>query len=304
VHGRRVPYATNFPIYIVRLAKIVIFLLALQKRMMKSTFVLWTSLLVLLDVSESFTSRSLPLLSNKGAVLVKRRELETSSLQSFTKRESLTSLQSTILGDDDHEDENAKEPIDGITSSYQEQEQEQESRKETEEKPTAVKSLIDGLPFVELFRAPKKLPPIQVDDANLLLYDVFLIINLTLSISFWVTHRMEFDFLPFAFSEGCLLSIFWIASGLYHGMFLYSAVDGHYGSSDERGGPKAAATLALNTFVSAVNLRLVFAFLVAVAEHRPVGLAPSEELLPLEIGFGLLLMSSWRALHSFSTPRL
>ena len=213
-----------------------------------------------------------------------------------------SSLASSILGDDDdvHNEEEGKKGMEP-TNRYQEQES---SKDASNKKSTLQKSIMDGLPFVELFRSRQKLPPIQVDDANLLLYDVFLIVNLSLSISFWVTHRMNFEYLPFAFSEGCLLSIFWILSGLYNGMFLFSAVDGHYGSSDDRGGPKAAALLALNTYVNTVNLRLLFALLVAVAEHRPVGVSPSEQILPLEIGFGLLLMSSWRALHSSITPRI
>lgn len=226
------------------------------------------------------------------------------------QHQSFSFLQSSILGDEDRDKHRNDETSNqSLLPDYQEQQQQQESIKYTTgsddvKKPQLLKSLMDGIPFIELFRERQKLPPIQVDDTNLLLYDVFLIVNLTLSISFWVTYRMDFTFLPIAFSEGCLLSILWIVSGLYHGMFLYSAVDGHYGSADERGGPKAAATLALNTFINAVNLRLVFALLVAVAEHRPVGMASGEQLLPLEIGFGLLLMSSWRALHSFITPRI
>ena len=144
----------------------------------------------------------------------------------------------------------------------------------------------------------------QVEDTNLLFYDVFLIVNLSASISFWVTHRMQIEFIPYAISEGCLLSIFWIAAGLYHGSFLMSAVDGHFGSADERGGPKAAAVLALNTFVNAVNLRLLFALVVAVVQHRQVGIDLGEQLLPLEIGCGLALMTFWRAVHSYITPRI
>ena len=150
----------------------------------------------------------------------------------------------------------------------------------------------------------KKMPPIQVEDMNVLLYDIFLIVNLTASISFWVTHRMDLNYLSMALSEGCLFSCFWIIAGLYHGSFLWSSVDGHFGSSDERGGPKAAAMLAANTFVNATSLRLLFALIVAVFQHRPVGASPSEELLPLEIGFGLVLMASWRALHSSFVPRI
>ena len=115
---------------------------------------------------------------------------------------------------------------------------------------------------------------------------------------------MSLEYLPSAFSEGCLFSILWIAAGLYHGSFLMSSVDGHYGSVDDRGGPKAAAALALNTFVNAVNLRLLFALVVAFLQHRQVGTDPGEQLLPLEIGFGLILMTSWRALHSSITPRI
>lgn len=220
-------------------------------------------------------------------------------------QQSCSFLQSSILGDEDRDDErnNYDTSKKDLLRDYHDQESINYSRGDVKE-PQLLQSLLDGIPFIELFRERRKLPPIQVDDTNLLLYDIFLIVNLTLSISFWVTYRMDFTFLPIAFSEGCLLSIFWIVSGLYHGMFLYSAVDGHYGSADERGGPKAAATLALNTFINAVNLRLLFALLVAVAEHRPVGMASGEQLLPLEIGFGLLLMSSWRAIHSFITPRI
>jgi len=222
-------------------------------------------------------------------------------LQAPSRLASRTCLHSSILGDDDKDVETTDEPINGLsTSEYQEQ----ETRKEVKKDSSPLQSLVDGLPFVELFRGREKLPPMHVDDTSLLLYDVFLIVNLALSISFWVTHRTDFAFLPYAFSEGCLLSIFWVLSGLYHGMFLYSAVDGHYGYDDERGGPKAAAALALNTYINAVNLRLVFAFVLAVLEHRPVGTAAGEELLPLEIGFGLILMSFWRALHSFITPRV
>jgi hypothetical protein len=149
-----------------------------------------------------------------------------------------------------------------------------------------------------------KRPPAQVDDVNLLFYDVFLILNLVVSISFWVTHRMDFTYISSALSEACLLSLLWMASGLWTGAFLYSAVDGHYGSSDERGGPKAAGLLGFHTFLNAVNLRLLVALLMAVAQHRPVGSGMGEDLLPLEIGFGFMLMSGWRTLHSSNVPRL
>jgi hypothetical protein len=161
--------------------------------------------------------------------------------------------------------------------------------------------------FVESFWKKdglKKLPPLLIEDMNVLLYDIFLLVNLSLSISFWVTHRLSVEFLISAFSEGCLLSILWIGAGLYHGAFLMSAVDGHYGSADERGGPKAAAMLGLSTFVHTINLRVILALVVAIAQHRPVGVDPGEQMLPLEIPCGLVLMSTWRAVHSIYTPRI
>jgi hypothetical protein len=152
--------------------------------------------------------------------------------------------------------------------------------------------------------SPKKMPPIQVDDFNLLYYDIFLILNLVVSVSFWVVHRMHYEYIGSALNEGCLLSLLWIGSGLYTGAFLDSALDGHYGSSDERGGPKGAGLLAFQTFINAINLRLVVALLMAVAQHRPVGESLGEQLMPLEIGFGLVLMSVWRAVYSSFVPRI
>lgn len=148
-----------------------------------------------------------------------------------------------------------------------------------------------------------RMPPFLVEDMDLLLYDIFLILNLVVASSFWVVHRLDFTYLGYAFSEGCLLCLLWIASGLYYGAFLDSAVDGHYGSADERGGPKAAMLLACQTYVGTINLRLLFALVVALCQHRPVGGTGGEEFLPLEIGFGLMLMSGWRALHSSFAPR-
>jgi hypothetical protein len=147
-------------------------------------------------------------------------------------------------------------------------------------------------------------PPPQVEDVDVLFYDIFLIINLTVSISFWVVHRLDVSYLGAAFNEGCLMCLLWIGSGLSTGAFLNSAVDGHFGSSSERGGPKAAAMLALHTFLNAINLRLLFALAVAVVQHRPVGIAVGEQLMPLELGFGLCLMMFWRLVHSSFVPRV
>ncbi|GKY92578.1 hypothetical protein MPSEU_000227900 [Mayamaea pseudoterrestris] len=149
-----------------------------------------------------------------------------------------------------------------------------------------------------------KTPPFKIEDTSLLYYDIFLIVNLALSISFWVTHRMDISFLPAALSEGSLMSLLWIGAGLYNGAFLFSAKDGHYDASDERGGPKAAMLLGFSTFLNAINLRLIVAFIMACLQHRPVGSIPEEGIMPLEIGFGLLLMSVFRFVHSSMVPRI
>lgn len=147
----------------------------------------------------------------------------------------------------------------------------------------------------------RKPPPIQIEDAPLLFYDIFLILNLSVSISFWVVHRMSFSDIVPAFSEGSLLSILWVIAGLWNGAFLYSAVDGHHDmtkDNQDKGGPASAAMLGLSTFVATANLRILVALATAFIEHRKVGVTNGEELIPLEIAFGLMLMSAWRMLHS------
>lgn len=157
--------------------------------------------------------------------------------------------------------------------------------------------------YSEIQEQTNKVPlPIEIQDMNVLYYDIFLILNLSVSISFWVVHRLSLFNIMDAFSEGCLLSILWIISGLYNGTFLYSAIDGHHDMTrDEsygKGGPKAAGLLGLWTFVGTINLRMVVALAMAVGEHRLVGTAGGEDLIPLELCFGLVLMSMWRNLHS------
>ena len=151
-------------------------------------------------------------------------------------------------------------------------------------------------------------PPIQVDDTNVLFYDVLLLLNLSVSISFGVVHRMNLSFIGTALDEGSLMCICWIIAGLANGIFLYSAVDGHYDplgrcEDNDKGGPKAAGLLALSTFISASSIRILIALSFAVCQHRPVGVG-GEELIPLEIVVGLALMSLWRAVHSSYTPRV
>ena len=153
----------------------------------------------------------------------------------------------------------------------------------------------------------RNMPPLDIDDTNLLLYDVILLMNLSASISFFVTHRLDYYFIPSSLNEGALLSICWILAGLANGAFLSSAVDGHYdprGSDyEEKGGPNAAGLLAVSTYVTTSSLRIIFALSLAVLQDRPVG-SGGEELIPLEIPFGLALMSAWRALHSANIPRI
>lgn len=161
-----------------------------------------------------------------------------------------------------------------------------------------------------------RLPPFRIEDWNLLLYDIFLIVNLSVSISFWVVHRYDVTYIGRALNEGCLLSILWISAGLWNGSFLYSSVDGHYPpqsppnrmtepllnrtniAETNPGGPVAAGLLAFHTFINTINLRLLFALVVAVVEHRPALSSGTELLVPLELGYGLILMMLWRALHS------
>jgi hypothetical protein len=264
----------------------------------------WSLLLIALHQGTAFSTTQSPGLISMAAVFSRRRYSHSSSLESSKMseeddlRDSRRSASSTQLQTSSEED--------SLPPFHDKKTHQNESDVSTV--PSILQKMIDEIPFIHLFTGPgrKKLPPVQVDDVNVMLYDVFLLVNLSLSISFWVTHRLDFSFLPSAFNEGCLFSILWIASGLYHGSFLYSAMDGHFPMDDEngRGGPKDAAALAFNTYINAINLRLVAALLGAWLQHRKVGLDSMEELIPLEIGCGLVLMTFWRALHSSFTPRV
>jgi hypothetical protein len=164
-----------------------------------------------------------------------------------------------------------------------------------------------------------RLPPFRIEDWNVLLYDILLIVNLSISVSFWVVHRYDVSYIGRALNEGCLLSLLWIGAGLWNGSFLYTSVDGHYSPSRSQqnrlaakevdsnrtklqeihqGGPVAAGLLALHSFINTINLRLLYALIIAVIEHRPALSSSTELLVPLELGYGLILMILWRALHS------
>lgn len=186
------------------------------------------------------------------------------------------------------------------------QEDDVESLNEKDSSPEWLSELKDTSPVFQLLKNEneRKMPPLLVEDTNVLLYDIFLLVNLSASISFWVTHRMDFQYIGSAISEGSLLSILWIIAGLYNGAFLYSAVDGHYSVGDEKAGPRAAGMLGLHTFINTATMRVIIALGTALVEHRQVGAVAGEDLLPLEIAGGLLLMSLWRMLHSSYTPRI
>jgi hypothetical protein len=149
-----------------------------------------------------------------------------------------------------------------------------------------------------------RIPPFHVEDNQLLMYDIFLILNLSVSISILVIHRLSFDYLSAAISEGSLMSILWIISGLFNGGFLRSSIDGHHIPPDPRAGPKGAGLLGLHSFIMTSNLRLIIALLFAIYDHRKVGTGMGEDLMPMEITFGVVLMSVWRLLHSAFTPRV
>jgi len=192
-------------------------------------------------------------------------------------------------------------------SEDEDDEVENENNAKREKEPVDwMKELTETSPVFQLFRpkGKRKMPPLTVDDVSLLFYDVSLILNLTVSISFWVVHRISFSYIGASITEASLMSILWVVCGFFNGAFLYTAVDGNYDSTDKRAGPKAAALMGLNTYIGAASLRVIYALLSAMMEHRKVGIAPGEDLILQEIFFGLILMSSWRALHSSYTPRI
>jgi hypothetical protein len=178
----------------------------------------------------------------------------------------------------------------------QEQDENQPSN-ETTQTPSKAKSSSFNVQFdlAKLVRNEwKKMPPFIIQDTTLLFYDVILLLNLAVSVSFHVVHRFDLSYILSALSEGSLLSILWILSGLLNGAFL--------NRSEED--PKAAGMLGLQTIMNASSLRILMALVVAFLQHRPVGVVPGEDLISVEIAFGLILMSIWRLLHSNFAPRM
>ena len=146
-----------------------------------------------------------------------------------------------------------------------------------------------------------KVPPLRIDDEGLLLCDIFLLLNLTGSISFWIVHRMSFDYILPALSEGSLICILWFVAGWFRGAFINPEALDNGDSESDTSGPNAAGLMGLNTFIDTSILRVTLALILAVLQHRQVGSVPGEDLMLLEISFGLVQMSLWRALHSVYT---
>lgn len=194
------------------------------------------------------------------------------------------------------------------------------------------KATIDTTPRKRLYI------PFLIEDTEVLFYDVVLILNLSIAVSACVVHRDNpIPHILVAFSEGSLLSLLWIGAGIYHGLFLYTAVDGHYDTStnyitasenrsfnfnlfrqakDENdktllqqqqeitpGGPKAAGMLALHAFVTTACFRIIVALIQAILTHRHVFETDAEMLMPLELIVGAVLLSCWRSSHSGIIPR-
>lgn len=141
----------------------------------------------------------------------------------------------------------------------------------------------------------------DVEDTQVLFYDVFLLLNLSVSVSFWVIHRGDpFPYIANSLSEGALLSILWISAGLANGMFLYEGYESKTNGNYE---PKSVGMQALNSFVSVCNMRIILALIKAVLGHRHVGDIDEELLVPLELGGGIVMMSFWRMLYSTYVTR-
>ena len=129
----------------------------------------------------------------------------------------------------------------------------------------------------------------MIEDKEVLAYDVFLIINLFVAISTFVTHKSSpLLHMNEALSNGSLFTICWIAAGVYHGAFLFSSANN----------PFKAGNMALTTFISTCNIRLVLElFLQSLVLHQKI------EFEWLEFVVGITLMSSWRWLHSVYVNR-
>jgi len=177
-------------------------------------------------------------------------------------------------------------------------------------------------------------PADRIQDVQLLLFDVFLLLNLTLSASFWVVYRLDVaKTMTVALNEGCIFVICWIISGVLNDAF--SIKVSSLRDSDEKVSPELKT--AINTFMLASVLRLGLALLAWATSpasmdglqfgNDTVGImsmveqahqtasstfasnsditsflgirdGQSAKLIPLEFGVGAILMTTWRMVHS------
>jgi len=177
-------------------------------------------------------------------------------------------------------------------------------------------------------------PTDRIQDVQLLLFDVFLLLNLTLSASFWVVYRLDVaKTMTVALNEGCIFVICWIISGVLNDAFRIKVSS--LRDSDEKVSPELKT--AINTFMLASVLRLGLALLAWATSpasmdglqfgNDTVGImsmveqahqtasstfasnsditsflgirdGQSAKLIPLEFGVGAILMTTWRMVHS------
>uniref|UniRef100_A0A7S2QVV8 Uncharacterized protein n=1 Tax=Triparma pacifica TaxID=91992 RepID=A0A7S2QVV8_9STRA len=130
-------------------------------------------------------------------------------------------------------------------------------------------------------------PPLNLDFAlPLIIYDVFLLMNLSISLNLWVYHSISllppFTGLNSAFVEGSRLSVCWeissISSSFYHPPNVKSE----------------PAIRAATAYTTATALLLTEELARAAMDNGIAG----NLFLAQEIGFGGLLMVVWRTMHS------
>ena len=122
----------------------------------------------------------------------------------------------------------------------------------------------------------------------LILYDTFLLLNLSVSISLWVSHSIS-AFPPFAglsssLGYGSVLTSCWIAAAVYNDFY-------HPPNAKDE---ENAAQRAGATWVSMSTLLLVWEFAKALPGLEPVG----NEYVFQELGFSLVLMTCWRLIYA------
>ncbi|GMI18391.1 hypothetical protein TrLO_g15661 [Triparma laevis f. longispina] len=123
----------------------------------------------------------------------------------------------------------------------------------------------------------------------LLLFDTFLLLNLSLSLSFHVTHTfnlLNFTNFPSALNSASLLSISWILACIYNEFY-------HPPNAKDLDN---VGRRTCNTWVSFTTLILIEALGEAVFKGEAVG----SLFLCQELGFTLILMNIWRYLYAIN----